>query len=235
VWRHLTEPDLVAEWFGDCDALCPGREFRIDFGDGDFFVGRVAAWEAPGRLELVWKFMALGPEYRITFTLVEVDGATEVAVRDTGALTRAEADGLDEGWRDFLSRLHKRCVTGERARYQWTPSIGLAAVLGVPPAAAGARLLEASWWRDSFPGTALAFAERSTEEVRVTLSEPAWEGARTSAVLRLQPLGADTIVGVTHSGFETLPGDVRLDERRRFAALWETALRAEEATASSGR
>jgi len=134
VWRHLTEPDLVAEWFGDCDALSPDRSFRIDFGDGDFFVGRVAAWEAPGRLELVWKFMALGPEYQITFTLAEVDGETEVAVRDTGALTRAEADGLDEGWRDFLSRLHKRCVTGERARYQWTPSIGLAAVLGVPPA-----------------------------------------------------------------------------------------------------
>jgi uncharacterized protein YndB with AHSA1/START domain len=235
VWRHLTEPKLVSAWFGDCSALAPDGPFRIDFGDGDFFVGHVAAWQAPRLLELVWKFMGLGAEYRVAFTLDDVSGSTDVAVRDEGALTQSEATGLDEGWRDFLARLETCCVTGQRARYQWTPSIGLAAVLGMPPAAAGATLFDLGWWQASFPRATLRFGTQSDHELHVAFAEKVWKGARTAAALRLTPLGPGTVVGVLHEGFDTLPADVRFDERRRFACLWESALRAEERSAPAAR
>jgi len=63
VWRFLTEPPLLAQWFADTESFRPDSPFRFDFGDGDFFFGRIQEWDENIFLNLRWKFVAMGPEY----------------------------------------------------------------------------------------------------------------------------------------------------------------------------
>src|SRR5205823_3337362 len=93
------------------------------FGDGDFFTGIVLNWEAPISLHLSWRFMGVGPEFEVRFSLLSQGEQTEVSVQDHGALTSEEAEGLHQGWEDFLMRLEQVIRTGQNSRYRWTEVI----------------------------------------------------------------------------------------------------------------
>ena len=64
-WALVTDARFVSEWFADCERLAPGEPFRLEFGDGDFFAGRVTAWDEPYHLALRWRFMDAGPWFTI--------------------------------------------------------------------------------------------------------------------------------------------------------------------------
>lgn len=228
-WRHLTDARIISEWFGDCESLALGEPFRFDFGDGDYFAGRVTDWEAPWRLGLTWKFMGLGNEYQIEFTLRSASDGTDVIVRDRGALSQSEADSLFEGWDDFLMRLEKRLISGAPARYRWTPAIGLGCLCALAPQAAQARLSDLRWWQAAFPLALCEFQNSDHQELRVMLREQAWGDHTTTARMTLSPFGDGALVSVSQVGFEALPEDVQVQERRRYAGHWEAALRDVEA------
>jgi uncharacterized protein YndB with AHSA1/START domain len=88
-WRHLTQPDLVADWFTEVSELGPvGSEYRIDFGEGSVVIGAVTAHE-PGR-----RFA-----HRWTWADAETEAATLVSWSITplaGGGSRIEL--RHEGW-----------------------------------------------------------------------------------------------------------------------------------------
>jgi len=226
VWRHLTEPERLAQWFADCRApLGPGAEFVFSFGDGDAFTGRVTGWQPPSRLELEWKFLGLGPRFDIAFVLgPAANGRTEVSVIDRGALTREELDSLREGWEDFLERLARFSRTGQGCRYDWSAAIGLGALLGDVGEGGPPELDDRAWWEAAFGGPRVELAERSNGRRTLRLSEPSWDGASTEAEVEIRRLPAGTYLGIVHSGWPSLPETSRLHERRRYAGLWRRAL-----------
>lgn len=229
-WRLVTEAPLVSEWFADCRRLAPGEPFRFDFGDGDFFAGRVMAWEAPHHLALTWRFMDVGPSFTIEYDLEEnaggEDGAgTLVTVHDTGSVTRGEAEGLAEGWTDFLARLAERARTGAPSRYRWSPSIGTAAIVAAPLSSTAAIVGHGDWWRAAFPGADVDVLERGAARIVARVAEPGWHGVTTGAALDLLPHGDATYVGIVHGGWDALPAATQVGERRRYAERWAGALK----------
>jgi uncharacterized protein YndB with AHSA1/START domain len=230
-WRCLTEPPLLAGWFADAPRFEPGAPFRLSFGDGDFFEGDVREWREPSRLVIGWKFMGLGPPYEITYALDPVsESETNVTVRDRGALTAEEAEGLSEGWDDFLSRLERFARTGQPARYEWSQTFGLGAILdGSHGPALPPELGEPEWWAAVFDGSEVEAAERAGQSLLVRFGEPAWEGARTEARLQTHRSDLGTYLSLTHEGWTGLPEALQIPARRRYAGLWREAFAGLEA------
>lgn len=222
VWRQLTSGEQLAQWFADADDVRAGGTVQFSFGDGDFFVGDVRRWEPPHDLSWSWRFLGVGPTFDIHFALRAVDAHTLVTVTDTGAMSAAEAESLAEGWRDFLERLDAYAATGRRTRYTWSETIAAAAVL--PRDADSPRdLLSAAWLRQQFRDADIDAME-GTGDATFTFRDPAWHGVATTARIHATPLADGLHVGVTHSGWPALAPDQRLDERRRYAGLWQRAL-----------
>lgn len=219
VWPYLTDPELLAEWFAGTETFAPGEPFRFDFGDGDFFAGRVLGFDPPSRLVLHWKFMAVGPLFEIVYTLEASENGTRLTVQDTGSLSSEEATGLNEGWADFLGRLQGRIETGQPSRYLWNQTIGAGALIEDADAS---RLADPAWLCDAFGVTPRV--ERSGSDVVLTFGSPGWDGKTTQATISVHKVEGRTYVGVVHSGWTDLPETLRIDERRRFANVWAAAL-----------
>ena len=221
VWACLTETERLGLWFADADRLAPGEPCRFDFGDGDFFAGRMGTWRRLRSWSLEWRFMGLGPRYQIEVSLTPSASGTTVAVSDQGALTRATADGLDEGWKDFLERLARTASSGEKARYRWSPEIwvGLFTVGGADDLLARS-WRDRSWWRRTFPTAEARLGDR----VQVELEDPAWGGRRTRATLEVEATGLGAHAVVQHAGWAELPAAVQVAERRRYAESWAAGL-----------
>lgn len=229
-WRCLTEPPLLGQWFADASRFEPGETFRLGFGDGDYFEGDVREWREPARLVIGWKFMGLGPPYEITFTLDPAsESETNLTVRDRGALTAEEAEGLSEGWDDFLSRLERFARTNRSARYEWSQTFGLGAILDGPGGGVlPPELSEQEWWRSRFAGSEVEVAERTGRSLLVRFGEPGWGGALTEARLRTHPSDLGTYLSLTHDGWTRLPEGLQIPARRRYAGLWRDAFAALE-------
>jgi uncharacterized protein YndB with AHSA1/START domain len=121
VWRAMTMPDQVREWFGDLDGpLAPGVALRIDFGDGDFFDVEVDELRWEETISFRWRFLGVGPESVIRFGLRRGAVQTTVSVLDScPGRQPSEASQLEAGWQDFLGRLRTYLSTGKSARYVW--------------------------------------------------------------------------------------------------------------------
>lgn len=224
VWQHLTDGALLSRWFADSGDLCPDGAFRFDFGDGDYFTGRVVGWDAPHELKLQWRFMSIGPQFDIALRLDPTATGTEVAVSDYGSRSADDAAGLVEGWHDFLERLQRCVVTGQPSRYEWSQTIGTAAMSALDPAAVRSLLRDAGWWREHFPGVDATIVLSGDRQLIVDFHAAAWGNVRPRAVVSLEDDSRGTYVGVTHAGFAELPDASRLSERRRIAGMWARAL-----------
>jgi uncharacterized protein YndB with AHSA1/START domain len=235
VWRHLTDGALLTAWFADTEGLRPGGEFVFGFGDGDFFSGRVAGWDAPDALRLRWRFMGVGPTYDILYSLCRDGNSTRLTVRDEGALTHAEAEGLAEGWEDFLTRLECRVRTKQPARYEWSEAICVTALLGRHAPAGVETFREQDWWRANFPGARVSFDEAQGDAAKFSLREEGWGGAATNVAVTVRRFDDAACAEINHVGWTGLAPGRRIAERRRYAGLWAEALRRLERDAGAGQ
>jgi uncharacterized protein YndB with AHSA1/START domain len=245
-WLAISEPPQVERWFGTLSSeLEPGRAARLDFGDGDFFDLEARQVDPPTLLEYTWRFLGIGPENRITWTVDSLDELwCEVAVRDEDPeRSRRESLGLATGWADFLGRLSQFLETGKWSRYAWREDVDASIALPVPLARARSLLDRAShtWWlpvdcSGLLPGTAFAVRDHGGLEVQdvqrvdrdtieLGLGRPEWR-ERTSCVLGLGLRADGALLEVHHRGF----GDVPLDDQARkelracTARTWIAAL-----------
>ena len=120
VWRTITEPDQISQWFADKVELvvAPGAQGYMEFGDqgGPVVVETV---DPPTRFSFRWNHPrgeepAVGNSMLVEFTLTP-DGAerTRLRVAETGhellawpdAVKQRYADEHQGGWGEFLDRL----------------------------------------------------------------------------------------------------------------------------------
>jgi len=120
VWRTITEPDQMSQWFADRVDLVvePGAHGYLQFGDqGGPVVVEIV--DPPNRFSFRWNYPGgqepgTGNSMLVEFTLTaEGDGRTRLRVVESGhelrdwpdAERRRYADEHREGWGEFLDRL----------------------------------------------------------------------------------------------------------------------------------
>jgi uncharacterized protein YndB with AHSA1/START domain len=231
-WRCLTTPGVVSEWFAETDTISPGERVVFDFGDGDFFAGRVTHCEPPSKLRLNWRFWDVGPSYDISYVLAPLGNAVEVSVIDCGSGSSEEVDSLREGWEDFLTRLKKRAETGEACRYRWTECLGSSCFAENIPELR-ARLADARWWQSWFPQAGVT-VRLDNKSCRLELSEPGWNGIVTNAHVRFDSHLGRSCLKATHTGWTAFTYETQVENRRRYAGLWREMLASVETEFRAG-
>jgi uncharacterized protein YndB with AHSA1/START domain len=120
VWRVLTQPDQITQWFSseaEVDGQ-PGGKGRLRFPSGQTFYLHVERFEPPHRFAYRWlheKGVAARPEnsMRVEFTLHAEAGGTRLRVVESGfdqvdwtdeAKTNY-ADDHSRGWARFLEQM----------------------------------------------------------------------------------------------------------------------------------
>lgn len=127
VWRVITEPEQIREWF-NAEAEVDGRnggEGRLRFEGGDSYSLRVEAFEPPHRFAYRWyrdDEMRPRPDHAmlVEFTLKEEAGGTRLRLVESGF---DQVDWSDEtktryfedhsgGWEFFLGRIRDHAASG---------------------------------------------------------------------------------------------------------------------------
>jgi uncharacterized protein YndB with AHSA1/START domain len=254
-WRAIFEPPQVERWFGTLStALEPGRAARLDFDDGDFFDLSTRHVDPPKLLEYTSRFLGIGPESRINWTVEPIDELwCDVAVRDEDpGRSRRESLELATGWADFLRRLSRFLETGKWSRPAWREDVDASISLPVPLSRARALLDRSNhtWWlpvdcsglvadapfavRD-YGGLEVGDVEKvDRDTIRLGLGRPDWEGD-TVCVIGLSERAGGALLVVHHRGFGEVPldGPARKELRACVARTWIAAL--ERARAHLGR
>jgi uncharacterized protein YndB with AHSA1/START domain len=127
VWRGLTDPDRVGEWFGVCRGgwAQPGQEVVLDFEDGEFFLCRTQDATAPangepGTLRYLWRWVGVGPATAVSWRLVPVRGGTEVTVVEIAVNPPSDWRSWNGmGWPGILDQLAAHLRTGGTWRWTW--------------------------------------------------------------------------------------------------------------------
>jgi uncharacterized protein YndB with AHSA1/START domain len=223
-WPYLVDGALLSEWFADSGDVRPGGRFNFAFGDGDFFSGSVKEWDPPVSLGLEWRFLDVGPRFDIRFSLLPVGEETEITVQDRGAASPGEAVGLREGWDDFLMRCERIVRTGERSRYRWTDVFGGTAFIEDGPETLS-RLEHLESWPDYFPGTGITVRNGTPGRLAMVFHDPAWASVATCGELKVSARLGRCCLHLTHRGWEDLPAEIQVAERRRYAAHWARLLK----------
>ena len=120
VWRVVTEPDQIKQWFSS-EAELDGRaggEGRLGFDQGQTFYLQVEAFEPPHRFAYRWlheEGTGARPENSmlVEFTLRAEEGGTRLRVVESGfdrvdwtdEAKSTYADDHAKGWQFFLQRL----------------------------------------------------------------------------------------------------------------------------------
>lgn len=244
VWEAISDPRQVAQWFGTLDApMAAGTANRVDFGDGDFFDLDVDHVEPAARLLFRWRFLGLGPECRVGWTLTGGAGATMLTVDDScPGRPDSEVAQLKAGWLDFVTRLARYLETGRPSRYDWRQEIDGTVVL---PHGSWHPLREETvvdWLPIATDGASPGWFFVVDEEGPRRFALHGWRldrdrcldfaveipGARTVTVcqVRTEPAGRGLTLSVSHQGWHRLGlSDLRERTlRHRFAATWRAAL-----------
>ena len=255
VWRALTEPAIVARWFGDLTSrLRVGETTRVEFGDGDFFLLQPMRIEPEALLQYAWRFLGTGPLDIITWHIVGTDQGSLVTVTDfERERTREEALVLRKGWMDFTHRLEKFLRKGKPTRYPWRHEFEGSTELPGSPERIWDRLFydspQARWL--PINGTLQSGATFKVDDgsepsvlkisnleldypsnVQFDLGHEAWLHP-TSCNINLGRRERDTTLTVSHNGWEatSLDADYQKRQRIRFCDLWVALMvRARELT-----
>jgi uncharacterized protein YndB with AHSA1/START domain len=243
-WEALTEPRLVAKWFGRLSGpLRAGGTPKLDFGDGDFFAIQDIALEPRVEIRWRWRFLGIGPLDSITWRIIREDVGCLVTVTDTEPRRSSEwNEMLKEGWTDFTGRLVSFVTTGRCARYDWRRDADGGIELPCAAHVAWAELFRPEVQRRWLPadGTITAGARwvpRGAEASRVLeLGRVLWDRPRsvefeinsrgwarpTVARLEVAPRGDDSLLSFSHTGWEAVSRDdgYRRGERKQFCGLW---------------
>ncbi|HLZ55477.1 MAG TPA: SRPBCC family protein [Ktedonosporobacter sp.] len=242
VWQLLTRPDLVAQWFGTLNApLLSGESRFLDFGDGDFFRLDAIRLEPPHQVAYRWRFLDLGPQNIITWTITPQDIGCLITVTDQeGGRSPETAHMLKEGWLDFTQRLVHFAMTGENARYDWRKEIDGSIELPGESESAYEAILQPKtltrWF--ALPTASIQIAELCSEapnRLSFHLKDAEWLHD-TMCELTLLSRGERTILSFSHVGWEGIGGDgaYQLQQRRQFCEFWIKALQKARDLAEQG-
>lgn len=119
VWRVLTEPEHIKQWFAkDCEL--DGKAGRLSFESGQTYYLYVEAFEPPHRFAYRWlheKGTTARPENSmlVVFTLQAENGRTRLHVVESGfdhvdwsdAIKAKYADDHSKGWEVFMLRVRE--------------------------------------------------------------------------------------------------------------------------------
>ncbi len=229
-WACLTEPAKLTSWFGDTDSISVGSTTRFDFGDGDYFIAEVLELNRPTDIHMSWRFMGIGQTFTVRVLLSPHSEGTEVTVIDHGSLTVEEVDSLREGWDDFLMRLSQFVDNGGWVRYEWSQTIGISVILGSRARRPfPTEMVDSAWLTKHFPDAEFEIERPDENILTLRFGERSWAGKQTEALLESRALAPDRLyLGVVHKGWENLPADSCLRERRRYAGLWREVMAAFE-------
>lgn len=226
LWAWLTEPELLSRWFADPRETDSERRVRFEFGDGDFFAGRISEWDPGITLGMVWKFVGLGPEFEVRFSLLRRKAGTELSVQDRGAITTEEAECLRVGWSEFLLRLEKAITRNCRTRFAWRKALSLTGCLRNGRGAVARSMHDRDWLREAMGGidAEIVSSDEHSVTARVTPRDGRWGDAATDLVLRLREIRGREYLFLSHEGWPRLPDPLGQAERSRFVGLWTQAL-----------
>ena len=116
VWRAITDPAEIAQWFGDSAEfdLTPGSEGWFGWAKHGRFAMRIENIDAPRRI--AWRWMAHSPDEGFSedgSTLVEwvltplENGGTLLELRESGFKTEEHVKDNTRGWDSELADLRK--------------------------------------------------------------------------------------------------------------------------------
>lgn len=249
VWPALTDPAVVACWFGDLSApLQPDTPVRLDFGDGDFFTIEPTELDPPSCLQYRWRFLGIGPVNTITWRVVDTGGSAILTVTDEEpGRAREVAYQMREGWQDFTYRLDAFLKTGNSMRYDWRRSFDGSIELHVPATGLEHALFtpgaQAQWLpfggESLVAGTSVTLPDNA-DPARVQLSNITWTSPTsvgfdlthpgwlqpTTCQIMCVPHGSTTLLVVQHGGWESISenDETQRAQRKRFCELWIAAL-----------
>lgn len=113
IWRAITDPDEVSQWFGQRAEieLSPGAEGAFEWDEHGRFAMRVEVVDPPNRL--VWSWVHEpnvafddAPSTRVEWTLTRrADGGTTLVVLESGFRTDLHHRQNTEGWDSELGEL----------------------------------------------------------------------------------------------------------------------------------
>lgn len=115
VWKHITQADLIANWFNTPDAdLQAGKDFKLSERES----GEVLCWGKVLEMTppdfMAWEFTvgpANGEMSRVEWHLTETHNGTSLTLIHSGLPQNAEGFGLvlalDKGWHGFLNTLYQ--------------------------------------------------------------------------------------------------------------------------------
>jgi uncharacterized protein YndB with AHSA1/START domain len=230
VWDYLTKPPLLARWFADTQHFAAGDEFRFDFGDGDFFAGRVIDWKPRVSLSVEWKLVGIGPRYKVHFSVLPRKGGSEVSIQDRGALTLDEAECLRVGWSEFLMRFEKAVCHGRNARFKWRKTIDFTSLVFPDRLQRVMSTLgDPDWYRKTFEGGWAEIELSRPDRVVATYSTERWRPDVTQIRIKHECVSNRDYILVAHDGWRNLTHASAEEERRQYLGLW---LKGMEAVAS---
>lgn len=225
VWDYLTRPELLSKWFADTSYFGPDAPVYMETGAGDFLAGTVVEWDPGIVLGVRWKFLGLGPEYEVRFSLLRRKQGTELTVQDRGALTVEEAECLRVGWSEFLMRFEKALLKNVNARFNWRKTVNVTIRVtekNLEPLAAA--LKDPHWYEVALAGVRAQIHEPGENEIAVTLAHDAWGEVETRVSVKVKNIRGVDYAYVVHEGWAELPDKLAPTERRRFVGIWINAL-----------
>jgi uncharacterized protein YndB with AHSA1/START domain len=112
-WRHLTEPELVAEWFTEASPVGDvGTPYRLDFGEGSVVEGTVVELVPGRRFAHGWAWLDADPrqETLVTWEVRPLeDGGSEIELVhggwDEAGADSAIRDDHEAYWSGYLDDL----------------------------------------------------------------------------------------------------------------------------------
>jgi uncharacterized protein YndB with AHSA1/START domain len=252
LWPRLSRPELLERWLGPADfEIVVGGDVQASLWNGDLVKGSVLAVAPPNCLDLAWRSVGPDIETRVRIRLEHAGPGARIRVEQDDPGTEAERGYAQRWWRDALDALGASMTEGHDA-HQWGDTLPI--VLRAPLARTAAdvwpllstaegleKWLAGAERFDAAPGGSFRFLSRFQgtdviEEGQVVAIEPEyrvaldweWMGqgwdALTRVDLRLEPDEAGAALVLSHSGFEALSPDKRLDARRNYAAAWRDVL-----------
>lgn len=249
VWKALTDPLIVAKWFGNLSSpFVEGQATRLDFDDGDFFGIETIRLDPLSTIQYSWRFLGIGPLDLITWKISPGESGCLVTVLDEEpGRTMEDALSLREGWLDFTSRLRRFLKSGKSSRYSWRRELDVSIELKADSKAAWPLLFETESLSDWLPVDAVAIesgahlklddqADPSAFEItnarilapsqiEFDLSSTDWLNP-TRCALSIFPRTEGSLLGVSHNGWEEIKKGraYQKGQRQRFCNFWIAAL-----------